>query len=99
MTAPFFRQKFLMTKLRSSTVPRSAGIGLTPSVSEVNSAMRAVTMSRPRSYDVAMHRPILLLAAAALVGCAESGLAPVATDQVRARFPPGGVVDVIEVDA
>jgi hypothetical protein len=61
--------------------------------------MRAVTMSRPRSYDVAMRRLVLLLATAALVGCADSGLAPVATDQVRARFPPGGVVDVIEVDA
>src|SRR5438105_8622063 len=99
MTAPFCRQKCLMTKVRSSTIPRSAAIGPYPLISQVNSATRKVTMSRPRSYDVAMLRLVLLLAAAALVGCAGSGLAPVATDQVRAHFPPGGVVDVIEVDA
>src|SRR5437870_8045164 len=40
----------------------------------------------------------LLLAAILLAACADSGLPPV-TDQIRARFPPGGVVDVIEVDA
>ena len=40
----------------------------------------------------------LLLAAILLAACADSGLPP-ATDQIRARFPPGGVVDVIEVDA
>jgi len=35
-----------------------------------------------------------------LAGCnVENGLPPVATDQVRARFPPGGVVNSIEVDA
>jgi hypothetical protein len=34
-----------------------------------------------------------------LAACADSGLPPLATDQIRARFPPGGVVDVIEVDA
>jgi hypothetical protein len=34
-----------------------------------------------------------------LAGCADSGPPSSATDQVRARFPPGGVVDVIEVDA
>ena len=34
-----------------------------------------------------------------LAACAESGLPPLPTDQVRARFPAGGVVDVIEVDA
>jgi hypothetical protein len=55
-------------------------------------------MSRLRSYDVWM-RSLVSLLAAALVACADDGLAPVATDQVRARFPPGGVVDVIEVDA
>ena len=37
---------------------------------------------------------------ALLAGCSvENGLPPVATDQVRARFPPGGVVNSIEVDA
>src|SRR5262245_24699945 len=46
-----------------------------------------------------MRSLVSLLVAAALVACADDGLAPVATDQVRARFPPGGVVDVIEVDA
>src|SRR5438132_501258 len=99
MTAPFCRQKCLMTRVRSSTIPRSAAIGPYPLISQVNSATRKVTMSLPRSYDVAMLRLVLLLAAAVLVGCAGSGLAPVATDQVRAHFPPGGVVDVIEVDA
>lgn len=34
-----------------------------------------------------------------LAACADSGLTPVPADQVRARFPPGGVVDAIEVDA
>ena len=37
---------------------------------------------------------------ALLAACgAESGLPPLPTDQVSARFPPGGVVNVIEVDA
>jgi len=34
-----------------------------------------------------------------LAACADSGPPPLATDQIQARFPPGGVVDVIEVDA
>lgn len=35
-----------------------------------------------------------------LIACStESGLSPLPTDQVRARFPPGGVVNAIEVDA
>jgi hypothetical protein len=34
-----------------------------------------------------------------LAACADDGLSPLASDQVRARFAPGGVVDVIEVDA
>jgi hypothetical protein len=29
----------------------------------------------------------------------QSGLSPLPTDEVRARFPPSGLVDVIEVDA
>lgn len=45
-------------------------------------------------------RVAALLTIALLAACgAESGLAPLPTDQVHARFPPGGVVDVIEVDA
>jgi hypothetical protein len=37
---------------------------------------------------------------ALLTACGpESGLPPLPTDQIRARFPPGGVVDAIEVDA
>src|SRR2546430_14782496 len=39
-----------------------------------------------------------LLAAILLAACADSGLPPV-TDQMRARFPAGGVVDGIVVDA
>ena len=41
----------------------------------------------------------LLSAVILLAACADSGPPPLATDQIRARFPPGGVVDVIEVDA
>ena len=33
-----------------------------------------------------------------LAACGDSGLAPVPSDQIRASFPRGGVVDVIEVD-
>ncbi len=41
-----------------------------------------------------------ILTLALLVGCSvEGGLPPVATDQVKARFPPGGVVNSIEIDA
>jgi hypothetical protein len=41
-----------------------------------------------------------LLALALVAGCApESGLPPLPSDQVSARFPPGGVVNSIEVDA
>jgi hypothetical protein len=34
-----------------------------------------------------------------LVACADGGQSPLAGDQVRVRFPAGGVVDVIEIDA
>jgi hypothetical protein len=41
-----------------------------------------------------------LLMTALLTACGpDTGLSPLPTDEVRARFPPGGVVDVIEVDA
>ena len=41
-----------------------------------------------------------LLTLALVAACApESGLAPLPADQVRARFPPGGVVNSIEIDA
>ena len=40
--------------------------------------------------------PLVLLAACS---DAESGLAPLPNDRVRVRFPPGGVVAAIEVDA
>ena len=33
-----------------------------------------------------------------LAACGDSGPAPVPSDQIRASFPPGGVVDVIEID-
>jgi hypothetical protein len=66
-------------------------------------------MSRWWSYDaerrflptVAWMQGIvsLVFALIALAACGDTGLPPVATDQIRARFPPGGVVDVIEVDA
>jgi hypothetical protein len=45
-------------------------------------------------------RAAFLLTLAFVAACApESGLAPLPTDQVRARFPPGGVVNSIEIDA
>lgn len=41
-----------------------------------------------------------LSALALLAACSvETGLSPLPTDQVRARFPAGGIVDAIEVDA
>ena len=41
-----------------------------------------------------------LLMLALVAACVpESGLTPLPTDQVRARFPPGGVVNSIEIDA
>jgi len=41
-----------------------------------------------------------LLTVFLFAGCAdENGLRRLPIDQIRARFPPGGVVDVIEVDA
>jgi hypothetical protein len=37
---------------------------------------------------------------AVVAGCtADSGLSPLPEDQVRVRFPPGGVVDTIEIGA
>src|SRR5215468_12117473 len=40
------------------------------------------------------------LTLALVTACApESGLSPLPTDQVRARFPPGAVVNSIEIDA
>src|ERR1700751_1168728 len=45
-------------------------------------------------------RAAFLLTLALVAACApESGLALLPTDQVRARFPPGGVVNSIEIDA
>jgi hypothetical protein len=46
-----------------------------------------------------MRGVVFLLTVIVLAACAESGLPPLATDQIRVRFPPGGVVDVIEIDA
>jgi len=47
-----------------------------------------------------MRAAAFMLTVALVAACApESGLAPLPTDQVRARFPPGGVVNSIEIDA
>ncbi len=47
-----------------------------------------------------MHIVSCLLTVFLLAGCAdESGIGRLPIDQIRARFPPGGVVDVIEIDA
>ncbi|MBV8133756.1 MAG: hypothetical protein JO282_14770 [Alphaproteobacteria bacterium] len=46
-----------------------------------------------------MRRVFAILTIVLLVACADEGLPPLAGDQVQVRFPAGGVVDVIEVDA
>jgi hypothetical protein len=47
-----------------------------------------------------MRQVAWLLTFVLLAGCAdESGPGQAPVDQIRARFPPGGVVDVIEVEA
>jgi hypothetical protein len=47
-----------------------------------------------------MRAAAFMLTLALVAACApESGLAPLPADQVRARFPPGGVVNSIEIDA
>ena len=47
-----------------------------------------------------MRAAAFLLTLTLVPGCApESGLAPLPPDRVSARFPPGGVVNVIEIDA
>ena len=43
-------------------------------------------------------RVLSILSFVLLAACDEGGLAPVPSDQIRAWFSPGGVVDVIEVD-
>ena len=46
-----------------------------------------------------MNGVLAILAFVLLAACADGGLAPLADDQIRVRFPSGGVVDVIEVAA
>jgi hypothetical protein len=46
-----------------------------------------------------MQAVFAILTIVLLAACADGGLSPLANDQVRVRFPAGGVVDVIEVDA
>ena len=46
-----------------------------------------------------MHGILAILTIVLLAACADGGSPPLAGDQVRIRFPAGGVVDVIEVDA
>ena len=46
-----------------------------------------------------MRRVLAILTIVLLAACTDGGLPPLAGDQVRVRFPPGGVADVIEVDA
>jgi hypothetical protein len=47
-----------------------------------------------------MRAAALLMGLVLLTACGpEGGLPPLPSDQVRARFPPGGVVDSIEIDA
>ena len=46
-----------------------------------------------------MRGVLTVLTIIVLAACADGGLPPLASDQIRVRFPAGGVVDVIEVDA
>ena len=46
-----------------------------------------------------MYGVLAILTFVLLAACGDGGLPPLAGDQIRVRFPPGGVVDVIEVDA
>jgi hypothetical protein len=46
-----------------------------------------------------MHGVLAILTIVLLAACADDGSPPLAGDQVRVRFPAGGVVDVIELDA
>src|SRR5271165_3043664 len=46
-----------------------------------------------------MRAVFAILTIVLLAACADGGLSPLPSDQVRVRFPAGGVVDVIEVDA
>jgi hypothetical protein len=46
-----------------------------------------------------MQAVLVILTIVLLAACADDGLSPLASDQVRVRFPAGSVVDVIEVDA
>ena len=46
-----------------------------------------------------MYGVLAILTFVLLTACADGGLPPLAGDQIRVSFPPGGVVDVIEVDA
>src|SRR5690349_39135 len=56
-------------------------------------------LSPPAAAEARM-RAAACLSLALLAACAlEEGPAPLPTDQVRARFPPGGLIDAIEIDA
>jgi hypothetical protein len=46
-----------------------------------------------------MKAVLAVLTIVLIAGCADNGLPPPSGDRVRVRFPAGGVVDVIEVDA
>jgi len=61
---------------------------------------RAKSPTIAPALGVRMHIVSCLLTVFLLAGCAdESGIGRLPIDQIRARFPPGGVVDVIEIDA
>ena len=46
-----------------------------------------------------MYGILAILTFILVAACADDGLPPLPDDQIRVRFPAGGVVDVIEVDA
>jgi hypothetical protein len=46
-----------------------------------------------------MQAVFAILTIVLLAACADGGFSPLPNDQIRIRFPAGGVVDVIEVDA
>ena len=60
-----------------------------------------VVRSQPDPFcaaEVRLCRAVCLAILVLLAACADEGSPLLPIDQIRARFPPGGVVDVIEVD-
>jgi len=106
---PFCRRKFVMTKTSVLDGPEIRRHRHHPPLLLANSATRAVTMSRLWSYDGRRWLPSSQGSDAQrrLPSDCDRPLQRVRRadcrhwrpTKIRVRFPPGGVVDVIEIDA